>query len=237
MKVLNCLIIEDEPIATEILTDYIQQVAFLNLVGNCTSAIEAIAPIRKGLADVLFLDLHLPGIKGFDFLRSLAKPPQVIVVSAYHQYALEGYELNIVDYLLKPVTFTRFLKAVQKLPASSVTKASSNLSEERETPLYFSENRKQVRVLPSEIIFLESQKDYVQLHTLTRTVTTKSTLQRIYEQLPVNEFLRIHRSFVVALSKIVAFSQSEIELPTQTLPIGRNYKAQVQEVLKRHLKR
>lgn len=235
MKTFRCLILEDEPLATEILTDYVSQVPFLELAGSFTHALAVLAPIQQGNIDLIFLDLHLPGLKGFDFLRTLHRPPKVIVTTAYHEYALEGYELDIVDYLLKPVDFPRFLKAVNKFQLLQVPTStkSGNTSAIQEEPLFFSENRKNIRLLPSEIIFAESRKDYVVLHTDRSEIITKSTLQDLCGRLPAGMFLRIHRSFVVALSAIRSYSTTEINTGKQTLPIGRSYREQVRAVMGR----
>lgn len=226
---LNCLIVEDEPLAAEILEDYVQQVPFLKTQNVCHQAIDAIAEIKSKKPDVLFLDLHLPGMKGFDFLRTLPYPLQTIVTTAYHQYALEGYELNIKDYLMKPIEFSRFLTAVNKLdmPSSNhFSGAESNqLIEER--PIYITENRKQVRLLPSEIQFFESQKDYIVLSTSRGEIRTKCTLGKMLENMPNEQFLRIHRSFVVSIKAVSSFSAIEVMVGGKALPIGRNYRTHV----------
>ncbi len=236
MKQYRCLIVEDEPLAAEILSDYVEQVPFLTLAGVCTHGLQAIEYLQAEAVDLLFLDLHLPGLKGFDFLRTLRQRPKVIVTTAYHQYALEGYELNVLDYLLKPVAFPRFLMAVNKLleqvgSTATVAHQPSPILPEKEAALFFAENRKQVRLFPSEITYLESQKDYVMVHTDTRTISTKSTLHDLTVKLPADQFMQIHRSFVVNITRINAFSLTEVELGSKLLPIGRSYRKQVEERL------
>lgn len=219
MKPLQCLVLEDEPIAAEIIKDYIAQVPFLQFLSHCTGATEAAGLLRAQPIDVLFLDLHLPGLKGFDFLRALPRPPQVIVTTAYRDYALESYELGVVDYLMKPVEFSRFLKAVNKLELPTVA-----AQREPDLILHLKEGQRQVPVRASEILFLESQRDYVLFHLVGRQVKTKATLTSLEGQLPADEFLRIHRSFIVSVRRVTGYTPNQIEIEGSTLPIGRNYK-------------
>jgi DNA-binding LytR/AlgR family response regulator len=229
----NCIIVEDEPLAAEVIADYIQQVPFLELKEVCTDAIFAMEKLRVAKFDLMFLDIHLPKLKGFDFLESIKNPPPVIIVSAYKDYALQGYELNVVDYLLKPIRFTRFLKAVNKLnwqggPTGSHT--NPDVHTERRS-LFFNVGRKHVRVYLDEIQYIESLREYVRITTKSKSILTKFQLSEIEELLSTYNFIRIHRSFIVAKDKIIAFSPSEVEINNKSIPIGRSYKGFVLSVL------
>src|SRR5258708_352767 len=222
----NCIIVEDEPLSAEILTDYIKQVPFLELRSVCVDAIYAMEILQKEKIDLLFLDIHLPRIKGLEFLDSLRKPPPVINVSAYKEYALEGFELNVIDYLLKPVRFSRFLKAVGKLHQQQPTPslpAATVIPGER-THFFFSVGKKKVKVFLDEILYIESLREYVRITTKEKNILTKFQLSRIEELLSQNNFLRIHRSFIVAKDKINAFTTVDVEINNKQIPIGRSYK-------------
>jgi DNA-binding LytR/AlgR family response regulator len=224
MHKLRCLIVEDEPIAAEVLQDYIAQVPHLELAAVCPDAIYALEELQRQPIDVLFLDIHLPKLKGLDFLQTLKNPPQVILTTAYHQYALQGYELDIVDYLLKPFPFSRFLKAVNKL-AKPAAPAPFAQAEPPARPFhFFTVNKQKVKVFFDEILYVESLKEYVRIHTPDKQWVTQHQLGEMEQLLPAGAFLRIHRSFLVALDKIEAFSASEVMINGQALPIGRSYK-------------
>lgn len=222
---ITCLIVEDEPLAADILQDYIKQIPFLQLKGVCTDAIFALDILQKEKIDLLFLDIHLPGIKGLDFLKTLLNPPRVILTTAYHEYSLQGYELNVVDYLLKPIEFQRFVSAVNKVKSKDRSIAT------KET-ITIQTDKKKVIIAVDEIIFIESQKEYIKIQTVSDAYTTKYALTKIEEELDAGSFLRVHRSFIVALGKIKAFNAHEIELPGKTIPIGGNYREVVAAKLK-----
>jgi len=234
MQQYNCIIVEDEPLAAEVLQDYVKQVPFLNLKGICTDALYAMELLQKEKIDLMFLDIHLPKLKGLDFLKTLQNKPQVIVTTAYHEYALQGYEHNVLDYLLKPVEFSRFLQAVNKLSntASSVTVINEFTRPENEF-LFFNVSKKKVKVLLNEILYIESLKEYIRVVTKDKTIITKFQLGQVEELLSKNNFLRIHRSFIVAKDKIDAFTATEVEINNKQLPIGRSYKELVQAELEK----
>ncbi len=231
----SCVIVEDEPLSAEILTDYIKQVPFLELKSVCADAIYAMEVLQKEKIDLLFLDIHLPRIKGLEFLASLRNPPPVIVVSAYKEYALEGFELNVIDYLLKPVRFSRFLKAVGKLhqqPSVPLLPVAMVPPGEK-TYFFFSVGKKKVKVFLDEILYIESLREYVRITTKEKNILTKFQLSRIEELLSQNNFLRIHRSFIVAKDKINAFTTADVEINNKQIPIGRSYKELVLALLER----
>jgi DNA-binding LytR/AlgR family response regulator len=226
----NCIIVEDEPLAAEVVKDYIMQVPFLQLKGICTDALYAMDLLQKEKIDLVFLDIHLPKLKGLDFIKALQKPPQVIITSAYQEYALQGYELNVVDYLLKPIEFNRFLMAVNKLKERETGAVAPAAVTER-AALFFNVSKKRVKVYIDDILFIESLKEYIRITTKDRSILTKFQLGQIEEMLAKNGFLRIHRSFLVAKNKIDAFSATDVEIGGKLIPIGRSYKEQVMEVL------
>ncbi len=232
MKKINCLILEDEPLAAEVLEDYINQVPFLELKAKCVDAIYALEILQKQAIDLIFLDIHLPKLQGLDFIKTLQHPPKVIITTAYQEYALQGYELNVVDYLLKPIEWSRFLMAVNKLQqAIEVTNYAHRAVPEEKTYLFFNVNKRMVKVFLDEILYIESLKEYIRITTPHKSILTKYQLNQIEELLTRHQFLRIHRSFIVAKNKIETFSATDVEIGSKQLPIGRNYKEQVLEVL------
>jgi DNA-binding LytR/AlgR family response regulator len=235
MQRYHCLIIEDEPLAAEVIQDYIRQVPFLELKGIASDAIFAMELLQQQKIDLIFLDIHLPKLKGFDFIRTLKQPPHIIITSAYHEYALQGYEYNVVDYLLKPIEFSRFLMAVNKLkqsPVPAVNIASLMPSVERPY-LFFNVSKKKVKVYLDDILYIESLKEYIRIYTKTKNILTKFQLGQIEELLAKNNFLRVHRSFIVAKDKIDAFTATDVEVGSKLIPIGRSYKELVQSILEK----
>lgn len=232
MQRYNCIVVEDEPLAAEVLRDYILQIPFLNLRGICTDALYAMELLQKEKIDLVFLDIHLPKLKGFDFIRALQQPPQIIITSAYQEYALQSYELNVVDYLLKPIEFSRFLMAVNKVKEKELPEPAVATPAERAS-LFFNVSKKKVKVYIDEILFIESLKEYIRITTKDKTILTKFQLGQIEELLAANGFLRIHRSFLVSKHKIDAFSATEVEINGLHIPIGRSYKEVVIESLER----
>lgn len=235
MKKYNCIIVEDEPLAAEILEDYIRQVAFLNLKGICRNAMTAMEMLQENKIDLIFLDIHLPKIKGIDFVKILKKPPHIIITSAYQEYALQGYELNVVDYLLKPIEFSRFLMAVNKIKthienegaALNENTAALPVSQAERPHLYFNVNKKKVKIFIDDILYIESLKEYIKIVAGDKSILTKFQLTQVEEMLAKSKFLRVHRSFIVAKSKIDSFSATEIEIAGKEIPIGRSYKEYV----------
>lgn len=225
---MRCLLVDDEPIALDVLTAYVGQLTVLELAGRCQSAVEAFGVLQIQPVDLLFLDIQMPRLSGLELLRTLPHPPKTIIVSAYREYALDGYELNVVDYLLKPVSFERFVRAVGKAGANQVTQPSAVHPATDEEPfLFVRQDRRLVRIELRDIVSLESQRDYVKIITTTHEVMTRQTIGYYEELLPAERFIRIHRSFIVAKAKIQAITDAHIEVPGQTLPIGRHYKQNV----------
>lgn len=220
---LRCLIIEDEPLAAEILEDYIRQVPFLKLDGMCTDALEGLTHLQQHAIDLLFLDIHLPGLKGLDFLRTLPQAPAVIITTAYHEYALQGYELNVVDYLLKPIEFKRFVEAVNKVKAKAPAGKPDTITLHAE--------KKTIILSVAEILFVESQKEYIKVQTTTKSYLSKYALTKMEAELDAELFLRVHRSFIINTQHLKAFTANEVEVGGITIPIGGNYKEAVEKRL------
>lgn len=226
MHTYSCIIVEDEPIAAEVLEDYIRQVPFLELKRKCSDAIYALETLQEENIDLIFLDIHLPKLKGLDFIKTLKNPPKIIITSAYQEYALQGYELNVLDYLLKPIEFSRFLMAVNKLKQQDSPKIVMpvNIKQEDRVHLFFNVNKKHVKIYLDEILYIESLREYVKITTKDKSILTKIQLGEIEELLAKNNFLRVHRSFIISKSKIESFSPAEVEINGIQIPIGRNYK-------------
>ena len=228
MQKFNCIIVEDEPLAAEVLKEYISQVPFLQLKGECTDAIYAIEILQREKIDLIFLDIHLPRLKGLDFIRTLKSPPQIIITTAYQDYALQGYELNVIDYLLKPIEFSRFLTATNKLQFQKHVAAPGNIQTTTERPyLFFYVSKKKVKMFLDEILYIESLKEYIRITAKNKAILTKFPLGQIEEILTKNNFMRVHRSFIVAKDKIEAFSATDVEISGKQIPIGRSYKEAV----------
>ena len=231
----RCLLVDDEPPALEVLETYVREVTHLELVGSCGNALEAFGLLQAQPVDLMFLDIKMPKLLGTDFLRSLRHPPQVIFTTAYREYAYEGFELDAVDYLLKPVSLERFLKAVAKVSHAGDSGAAAPEPAPVANPdafLYFRIDRKMVKVILRDILYVEGLKDYVKIHRATGPpLVVKQTVSSMEEKLSESNFLRIHRSFIVALDKIRTYSARHIEVANEELPIGRLFRPRVEEVL------
>ncbi|NRB51224.1 MAG: response regulator transcription factor [Saprospiraceae bacterium] len=233
---IRCLIVEDEPLAAEVLADYIGEVPHLELVSICEDAIYASSFLKQNAIDLLFLDIHLPKLKGLDFLKMLSHPPQVILTTAYHQYALEAFEYDVLDYLLKPIEFERFLQAVHKVKMEKTEGGYSNSEVSAEEEFrFFRVNKKNVKVLLKDIVYVESLKEYVRICTEDRSIVTKFQIGELQTTLAIPNLLRIHRSYLVAKNKISAYSATEVEIQGKTIPIGRTYREEVHSILSEFL--
>ncbi len=225
---------DDEPPAREIIRRYIEQVPTLELAGECGNALEAFSFLQQGSADLIFLDIRMPQLSGIDFLKSLKNRPKVIFTTAYTEYALHGYELDVVDYLVKPIPFERFLRAVDKavgqLPAP-VSRSAAPATGAPESFVYFRVDRKMVKVMLSDILYIESMKDYVRVFTTEGMLITKQSLSSVEAMLPDTGFIRVHRSFIVSINGIRSFNAETIETAKAAIPIGKLYKNNVLKIL------
>ncbi len=224
MSKLKCIIIEDEPLAVKVLSDYIAQVPFLDLKGAFKDAILATDFLRHNTVDLMFLDIHLPKLKGMAFLKTLTHPPAVIITTAYHQYAVEGFDLNVTDYLLKPFEFERFLVAVNKVKTTQREPPKINETQEAKDYLFLNVQKKKVKILFSEIVYVESQREYIKMVTTKSTYLSKMSTHEIEALLPIHLFKRIHRSFIVSVSKIDSYTAEMVEVNGVPIPIGRGYR-------------
>jgi two-component system LytT family response regulator len=245
MQKIKCLLVDDEPLAITLLKQYIAQIDLLEVAGDCPNAVRALEVLRTGDIDLLFLDIRMPSLSGLELLKLLRHPPKVIITTAHREYALDGYDLDLVDYLLKPITFDRFLKAIQRLlrqidqpppqaataVAATATNAAAAAAAEPQL-LYIKSGYRNIRLGTDTILYMESLKDYVKIHTPTGAITTKYKISEMEAELGTTNFLRIHRSFIVNLKHITAYTSSHIEIGRTELPIGESYKEYVLKVIR-----
>jgi DNA-binding LytR/AlgR family response regulator len=234
----RCLVIDDEPLARGLMRNHIQKIECLELAGECSDAMKAIEVLRNHKVDLMFLDIQMPQITGIEFLKTLKNPPQVIITTAYRDYAIEGFELDVVDYLLKPITFERFLKSVNKYfqvsgKEDALQEEPSANSPQGEAHIYVKENKRMVKIHLHDILYIEGLSEYVRIYTNSKKIVTKTSMTNMEEKLPVNEFLRIHKSYIVSLPKIDAFTSVSIEIEGKELPVGRSYKERVAAMLQK----
>jgi len=230
MSKIKCIIVEDEPLAVKVLSDYAAQVPFLELQATFKDAILATDWLRNNSTDLIFLDIHLPKLKGMAFLKTLVHAPAVIITTAYHQYAVEGFELNVTDYLLKPIEFERFLVAVNKVKKTQAEKNVSDIEAAKQY-LFLNVQKKKVRILFSEILYIESQREYIKIVTTKSQYLSKMSTHEMESLLPEQLFKRIHRSFIVAIDKIDSYTADMLEVCGVSLPIGRDYRESIKNFL------
>lgn len=225
---LKCIIIEDEPLAVNVMKDYIQQIPFLELIAVCNDAISAMQKLSEHQIDLMFLDLHLPKVKGLDFLAAIKNPPKVIITTAYHEFAVESYKYQVLDYLLKPIEFERFVTSVLK--ALPVDLKSDNQKTNEPEFLFFTVNKKRAKIQVSEILYIESQKENIKIVLREKTIITRHSISELEKTLP-SDFIRIHRSFIISKNKIDTFDSQSVEIQNKSIPIGRNYKNYIKDLL------
>ena len=218
----KCIIVDDEPPAIKVIKKYIDSVSQLELVGTCNNAFQTMELLSNQKVELIFLDIHMPKLMGTEMLRTLQHAPKVIFTTAHKDFAIEAFELDAIDYLLKPISFERFLKAVNKY--CHVANVETALTENSSGFLYFRSDRKMVKVLLDEITFIESFKDYIIIHRQNNEdIKVKQTLSSVEKMLPQKMFERIHRSYIVSIKKVTAFTNSDVEIGKTELPIGRSY--------------
>jgi two-component system, LytTR family, response regulator len=228
MSKITCIIIEDEPLAAKVLSDYISEVPFLELKATFKDAILATDYLRDNTVDLIFLDIHLPKLKGMAFLKTLTHPPAVIITTAYHQYAVEGFDLSVTDYLLKPFDFERFLTAVTKVksvqPSNQKDAADTEPVSATKDYVFLNVQKKKVKILFADILYIESQREYVKIITAKKEYVSKISTHEIEGLLPDHLFKRIHRSFIVSINKIESYTAEEVEVNGVSIPVGRDYR-------------
>ncbi|HVU57901.1 MAG TPA: LytTR family DNA-binding domain-containing protein [Puia sp.] len=221
---IKCIVIEDEPLAVKVLTDYIAQVPFLELQASFKDAILATDYLRHTGTDLIFLDIHLPRLKGMSFLKTLSNPPAVIITTAYHQYAVEGFNLNVTDYLLKPIEFERFLVAVNKVRTAGAAKKEPVDDAAHKDFIFINVQKKKVKILFSDIVYIESQREYIRITTTQQEYISKMSTHEIEALLPTHLFIRVHRSFIVSIRRIESYTAEMIEINGVSIPIGKGYR-------------
>jgi DNA-binding LytR/AlgR family response regulator len=222
---IRCIIIEDEPLAQDVIKNHLQQSGRFNLVGTYRNALEAKEAIAKEEIDLIFLDIQLPGMTGLNFLRSLINPPLVVFTTSYPEYALESYEFNVIDYLLKPISYERFSKTIDKIIDGKIFKtASGEIKPINREYIFIRSNGKFFRISFSDIIYIEGMKDYLKIHTADHTIITHQTMGEMENILPPGQFIRIQKSYIVSIAKIKAVSGNSVDMGRALLPIGLNYK-------------
>lgn len=236
---LNCVIIEDEPLARNLLVEYVKKVPSLHLIEAFSNPLAAMETLRSASVDILFLDVQMPEITGISLLKILKKRPLVVLTTAYSQYALEGYELDVADYLLKPITFERFLKSVDKITQrlETVTLVQPTPAEQPSTSpafIFVKDGTKLVKVKLDEILYIEGLKDYVTIHTDNQKIVTLQRLKALEEQLPSTKFIRIHNSYIVSLDAIEVIQKNEVQIKGVSLPIGDTYRKSFKEFIERN---
>jgi len=231
---INCIIIDDEPLAAALIEAHVANIPNLTIIAICSNALEGFEVLKTQTVDLIFLDIQMPLLTGIEFLKSLSNPPKVIFTTAYREYAIESYELEVVDYLLKPISFDRFFKAINKFFKTiepSVPVRPKVEAQETKGFIYVNSNKKHHKISFSEILYVESIKDYIRIHLHDKTIVTKDKISEFEHKLPFS-FLRIHRSYIVNADKITAYTVHDVEIGDIEIPIGISYKRQLLEKLK-----
>jgi DNA-binding LytR/AlgR family response regulator len=228
---IKCLITDDEPLARDLLLSYIQKMDDLEIIGTCSNAIDAFGFMQKHKVDLLFLDIQMPKMSGLDLIRSLQERPNIIITTAYREYAVDGFELNVLDYMVKPISFERFLKGLAKYHQlhmfRNTTVPVETSSTYDQAYMFFKVNKELMKVFLKDIIYIESIKDYIKIVTDKKQFLTYHRISYMEEKLPENKFLRIHKSYIVSCDKIKSYNHESVTLDAVSLPIGRLFKQNV----------
>ncbi len=229
---IKCIIVEDETLAQHVLQSHLQKIDRFELVAVCNNALEARAVLDTQDIDLMFLDIQLPGMTGLHFLRTIQNPPLVVLTTAYSEYAVESYEFNVIDYLLKPISFERFCKAVNKIVDGKLVMQTTKEKDSQTTNhIFVKSNSKFIKVNFSEIIYIEGMKDYLKIHTQDYKLVTLQTMNDMEKILPSRQFIRVHKSYIVAVAHIKSIYGNSIESGNETIPIGISYKDKVMELV------
>jgi len=224
----KCIIIDDEPIAIQVIQDHLEQFSNIECIRGFTKALDAMETLNKGNIDLLFLDINMPGISGVEFLKSLHQPPKVIFTTAYRNFAVDAFELDAVDYLVKPISFERFLKAINKFLA--LNQQVEAAKEQKKEYIILKADKKNHKIPLENMLFIESLDNYIKVHTTDKSLICYEKLSNIEKDLPPEDFIRIHRSYIININKVDVFTSSYLEIGAHNFTIGRNYK---EEVLRR----
>jgi two-component system, LytTR family, response regulator len=238
---MTCLIVDDEPLARNLLTQYVAKIPSLTLVKACQNPLEALEILRETSVDILFLDVQMPEITGIGLLKILQKKPYIILTTAYSEYALEGYELEVMDYLLKPITFERFLKAVDKAATrltpdkpTEISPITDNATEPSQSFMFVKDGTKLVKVRLKEILYIEGLKDYVIIYTQTQKIVTLQRLKVLETQLPENLFMRVHNSYIIALDFIDVVHKESVQIGKTQIPISDTYRKNFKDFIEKN---
>lgn len=232
---LKCIVIDDEPLAREGIAGYVTQVPFLDLVGICDSAISAMALLKIQKVDLMYLDIQMPSLTGLDFIKTIENPPRVIFTTAYSNYAIQGFELNAIDYLLKPISFDRFLKASNKAYDAFTLNSQKQNIEKNEEFFFIKTDKKILKIYFDDILYIESLNDYVKIFTQTERHLVLLNMKAILTYLSETKFMRIHKSFVISLNKIDSIDGNLIKIGNTSLTIGRDYKDKINQFIQTNL--
>lgn len=232
---IKCLIVDDEPIARDVLRQHLEKVPNTMVAAECRNALEALDFLSDHAVDLMFLDIRMPRLSGIEMIKTLRHPPKIILVTAYRDYAVESFDLDVIDYLVKPVAFERFLKAMNRFfdsrePQGKPTVGKASPGNET-AHIYVREHKRMIKIPLTDILYIESLRDYVRIHTSNKRVVTKMRIGALEEALPSDGFIRIHKSFIIGIRHILAVNTSHIEIPERTLPVGRTYRHVVRKVL------
>jgi len=229
---IRCLIVDDEPLAIQLLQKHIGQLDFFEVVGACNNAIKTLEILNKQPVDLLFMDIKMPQLSGLDLLKTVRNPPKTILTTAYREFALDGFELGVIDYLLKPITFDRFFKSVERYLNTTNYAVPEVVSSPEIQVIYLKSGHKYFKIDTNDILYAESFKDYINVHTKEKVITSKYKISELEKELQGKGFLRIHRSFIVNLNQVTAFTANDVEIGKLELPIGDTYKALIHQLKK-----
>lgn len=233
---MKCLIIDDEPLAHRVIERYSENLPFLEVVRSCNSALEAIELIHQDQIDLIFLDINMPRLTGIAFLKTLKTPPLVIITTAYAEFAIQGYELDVVDYLMKPFSFERFLRAVQKAEEISSGKRRqpivSTETEKKDDFIFIKSNKRTYKITLDEILYIEALGDYVKIFTHDRMIISYQSLKNLVAMLPSKQFPRVHKSYIISLGKIESIEGNQIKIKDKLIPLGTNYKQEFEKLVR-----
>lgn len=230
---IKALIVDDEPLAQNVIIQFAKDIPDLEIICACNNAMEAGSKLKEVNADLMFLDVNMPRLSGLDFLKNLANPPLVILTTAYTDYAMEGYELNILDYLKKPFSFERFYKAIQKAEEQLALRKSQS-QEVGNNYIFIKANKKVIRIEFNSICFIEGLGDYIKIHLDDKHYVTNLSMKKMEELLPTEEFYRIHKSFIIRLDQIQSIEGNQVEINNQKLPIGNSFRQSFQDLINKH---
>lgn len=233
---IRCQIVDDEPLAINIIKKFLDQFQSSEVVSTCENAMDAFTYISDNKVDLLFLDINMPILNGLDFLKSLKDPPLVIITSAYRDYAVDGFDLDVLDYLVKPISFQRFLKAMDKANAAmrekqTPTQSVVSVPDSSKSYVFLKVDKKMVKIYLDEILYIESLKDYVRIRTVYEDLVTHQNLNTMAKILPADSFVRIHKSYTISVDKVKSIEGNCVEIASKLLPIGRSYRKEVKDLL------